>query len=140
MATSWKTAVPYEELDPPIRALCRAINAFPGLRTRESCSGHPDPKPNQLAQGSWEVTLDVRQDDDGWFALEFLAYVINNACQQSGNAVFLYPFAAPPYLNVPGQTLFFALTSATTDPDVLAAYLTQRHADDYRGPADERTR
>jgi hypothetical protein len=140
VAMRWDTPVPYDELDPPIRALCRAINAFPGLRTRESCSGHRDPHANQLAQGSWEVTLDVRRDDDGWFALEFLAYVINNACQQSGRAVFLYPFAAPPYLNVPGQTLFFALTSESMDPDVLATYLTQRHAADYRGPAAARRR
>jgi len=39
MSDGWK---PPADLDPECRLLCEAMNAVPGIRTVESCSGHGD--------------------------------------------------------------------------------------------------
>lgn len=33
--------VPYDDLDPEMVGLVRAINTIPGMRTLDSCFGHP---------------------------------------------------------------------------------------------------
>ena len=35
-----KDNIPYDEFDPEVVELCRAINDLPGVRTTESCCGH----------------------------------------------------------------------------------------------------
>ena len=64
---------PYAQLDQNIIELCRALNSFTGIRTIGSCGGHENPASYQLPAGAWHVLFRVEHDDDGWYALEFLA-------------------------------------------------------------------
>ena len=63
--------IDYSKIDPSIRELVRALNAFPGVTTIGSCGGHPDPGPGQWPEGSWYIKMKFDQNEDGWMALEF---------------------------------------------------------------------
>jgi hypothetical protein len=70
----------------------------------------------------------AQRTDQGWFALEFLAWAINNDYRRGGHQVLLSPIAPPPYLNQPGQSLQFVIEgSAGANATVLAAGLDQLH-------------
>ena len=58
------------------------IKAFDGLTVIGGRAGHPDPQPDQLPEGAWYVMFIVQQTDQGWFALEFLAWAINSGASE----------------------------------------------------------
>lgn len=126
---------PYKELDPNIVKLVRVLNSFDGIQTIGSCGGHPDPKPYQRPEGSWGVVFRVEHSEDGWFALEFLTWFINNS-MASSHRVRLSAQSAPPYLNTPGMTLYFALDGQDVEADWLAKELRLAKRGLYVSPAD----
>ena len=77
--------VPYGELDSNVLNLVRALNAFAGIKTIGSCGGHREPGQAQAREGSWWVTFEIEHSEDGGFALEFLAWLINAASRFRGN-------------------------------------------------------
>ena len=99
----------HESFDLNIRRLVAVISAFDGLTVIGGCGGHPNPQPDQWPEGSWYVMITVQRTDQGWFALEFLAWAINNDYRRGGHQVLLSPIAPPPYLNQPGQSLQFVI-------------------------------
>jgi hypothetical protein len=132
--------VPYAQLDLPVRALVRILNGFPGIHTVASCGGHETPGPAGNPAGQWEVRFTVDHAEDGWYALEWLAWITQDA-RQAGKHVSIRVSAAPPYLNTPGESLFFTLYGDThgeagQDPDELAAWIKQQKAECYYTPAE----
>lgn len=124
-----------------IRPLVAAINAFDGLTVIGGCGGHPDSRPDQWPQGSWYVMFIVQRSDPGWFALEFLAWAINNDYRRGGHQVLLSPIAPPPFLNEPGQSLQFVIEGdADSDAATLATWLNRLRAECYIAPAHGRRR
>src|SRR6266542_2816542 len=111
------------DIDASIRGLVDALNAFDGIETIGSCGGHPEPlSPGQFPEDEWFVRFRVEHSENGWHALEFLAWLINNDYVRGGHNVMLYPTASPPYLNRPGKVLSFALEGRRgEDADALAA-------------------
>ena len=122
--------IDYSKIDPSIRGLVLAPNAFPGVTTIGSCGGHPDPSPGQWPEGSWYVKMRFDHDEDGWMALEFLAWAINRD-YSSVHKVFFYPTSPPPYLNEPGQMLAFALEGQETAANDLAHFLNTERENDF---------
>lgn len=51
---------PYDEIDPAMRNLCRALNAWPGIRTNHSCQGPIDD--HHPWECTWEVGLEIDAD------------------------------------------------------------------------------
>ncbi len=112
-----------DQLDQKLVALRLALDAFEGIVT--SGGGHPHPSPAQNPEEKWSVTFQVEPSPDGWFALEFLAWVINNDYVRAGHNVQLTLRSAPPYLNFPGETMVFDVVGAQEDPQRLADHLHQ---------------
>lgn len=127
---------PYEELEPNIVSLVRALNSFDGIQTTGSCGGHPDPKPYQNPEGSWDIVFDVENCEHGWFALEFLTWFINNKMVREKHHVMVLPHAFPPFLNIPGEALYFSLDGMGVDPDWLAQELLKAKDEFYVSPED----
>jgi len=127
--------IPYDTLDSNIKDLVRALNEFKGIDTLGSCGGHPDPKPGQWAEGTYYVTFTVDHNEDGWLALEFLAWLINHDYRRAGHSVEIYPDSLPPYLNEPGRCLRFALEGVEgEDPNELAEILNETREQYYIPP------
>jgi hypothetical protein len=99
---------PLDQLDPPIRALVAALNAFPAIQTIGSCGGHPHPHPGQWPTGSWYVAFELAGSYEGWQTLRFLAWAINyqypDLTQDTG-VVTLIPTARQPWLFGPAHGL-----------------------------------
>lgn len=128
--------IPYKQLDRNIVKLVRALNAFEGISTIGSCGGHANQtNPSQWTEGSWYVKFYVAHDDEGWFALEFLAWLINNSMQRSDKHVSLYPTAPPPYLNSPGEVLAFVLEGEQEDSEEVARLINAARRKVYLGPS-----
>src|SRR3712207_5757710 len=109
-------------LDRNIVSLVQELNAFVGIETMGSCGGHRHPTPAQWAAGSFYVKFRVAHTEEGWRALEFLTWLLNDDLSRSGHHVRLIPTAPPPYLNWPGKVLSFAVEGfRRTDPEVIAA-------------------
>ena len=123
-------------LDPNIRPLVAVLNSFEGIHTVGSCGGHPNPRPGQDPEGSWSVSFYVDHSEDGWVALEWLVWLINNDYRRGGHDVFLGPYAPPPYLNTPGACLTFHLRGHNEDPEALAQWTEQQKAECYYTPAE----
>src|SRR3954465_825727 len=131
---------PVADLDPNIVALVEALNAFKGISTVGSCGGHPDPGPGQKPAGEWTVSFKLAPNDNGWGALEFLAWLVNNNARRSGSKVHLEPFASPPYLNTPGECLAFHLAGwGEEDPEAFARLLRESKEQCYVPPRSGRT-
>ncbi len=129
--------IPYKELDKNIVKLVRALNAFEGITTMSSCGGHARPKnESQWPKGSWYIDFYVDRNDEGWFALEFLSWLVNNVMKRSNMQVYLYPTAPPPYLNSPGEELRFVLEGNQADPDKVALLMNQMRKERYIRPED----
>ncbi len=129
--------IPYKELDKNIVQLVRALNAFEGITTMGSCGGHARPKnESQWPKGSWYIKFSVERNENGWFALEFLAWMINNSMRREGQQVYLYPIAAPPYLNVPGEELHYVVEGNQEDPDEVARLMNHVRKELYIRPKD----
>ncbi len=124
----------YKDLDPNIDALVKALNAFPGITTIGSCGGHENPTLAQAPAGSWWVKMEIARDDDGHFALEFLAWLINHGGRCAGSRVILLPDAPPPYVNFPGRVLTYLLEGEGEDPDELAAWINKCRRELYVDP------
>lgn len=132
---SSKAKAPYKELDPNMVRLVKALNSFAGIRTRGSCGGHPNNKPCQKPKGSWSVVFDVDHTEKGWHALEFLVWLTNNNMAREGHKIFLSPHAFPPFVNVPGEALYFALDAKDVDPDELAEIVRKSKRELYLTPS-----
>lgn len=131
----------HKAFDRNIRRLVAAIDAFDGLTVIGGCGGHRGPRSDQWPEGSWYVMFTVQRTDQGWFALEFLAWAINNDYRRGGHQVLLSPIAPPPYLNEPGQSLQFVIEgSGDADATILAAWLNRLRAKCYIAPSDGRIR
>jgi hypothetical protein len=125
----------HEAFDLNICQLVAAINAFDGLTVIGGCGGHPDAQSDQWPEGSWYVMFTVQRTDQGWLALEFLAWAINNDYRRGGHHVLLSPIAPPPFLNQPGQALQFVIEGdASVSAPTLAAWLNQLRAECYVAP------
>jgi hypothetical protein len=123
-------------IDSSIQCLVDALNAFEGIETIGNCGGHAEPlKGGQWPAGSWYVKFRVDKSEHGWRALEFLAWMINNAYQRADHHVTLYPTAPPPYLNEPGGVLAFALEGYDgEDSTALADWMDQLRHNAYTPP------
>ena len=126
---------PYRDLDSNIVVVCKSLNRFRGIYTIGSCGGHADHFPYQLPEGTWQVLFRVTHDEHGWFALEFLTWLVNNHLRRLGHKIVLDLYSAPPYLNEPGKTLYFDLWSASLSPGSFARQLEERKAGLYLPPS-----
>lgn len=96
---------PYKEIDEPVRNLCRVLNRFPGVATYTSCGGHAEhPWGSQAPEGEWYVDSHIDRSEEGWLSLEFFAWASWNLVPEG---VGFQALAKPPYLNRPGEMLFF---------------------------------
>ena len=131
---------PATDLDPNVVSLVKALNSFKGITTVGSCGGHAKPEPGQNPAGEWSVSFRISLDADGWHALEFLAWVVNNDARRGGSKVHLEPFASPPYLNTPGECLVFHLKGwGGEDPEDFARSLSETKVQCYIAPRSGRT-
>ena len=135
----YKTKAPYEELDQNIVKLVRVLNSFDGIQTSGSCGGHADPTPHQQPKGSWLITLEVDHSEEGWFALEFLTWFVNNNLARGGRHVLLTLHSFPPFINIPGEALYFALAGEGVNPDWMAKELRTVKKTYYVSPAEFET-
>jgi hypothetical protein len=127
----------WADIDVNVRALVRVLNGFDGITTISSCGGHENPtSPVQWDAGTWQVSFEIDRSEDGWFALEFLAWLINHNVGRGIWKVLLVPDAVPPYLNYPGHCLFFRLQGDGTDPEQFATYIVTSRDDCYVSPHD----
>ena len=109
--------VPYEDLDPNIIHLVRVLNAIPGITTLESCGGHSGPiGPTQRPEGEWYIVFRVAHNDEGWLALEFLSWAINERGETQSAVQILLSSRSDP------GDMYFVL-EGQSDPDRLAAWL-----------------
>lgn len=130
-------AVPVDQIDPHILPLVEAPNAFQGIHTIGSCGGHKDPGPAQWPAGTWYVNFLVDRTDAGWFALEFIAWLINNDYRRADHHVMVYPTAPPPYLNTPGQCLRWAIEGYEGEnPFELADWIKATMKESYISPEE----
>jgi hypothetical protein len=101
--------LPVGELDPAIVELCRVINEFPGLWTRESCQGFVD---GHRPGKPWEVYFQPTPSPptpDGYTSLEFMAWLCCYTARDRGFDVSVELNAPPPYLNGPGECMYFII-------------------------------
>jgi hypothetical protein len=99
---------PYDELDPPVVGLCRALNALPGIWTAGSCGGHE--KGGAFPADRWFVSLGPELRGRvpflaAWLSIEHVAWVLTDFGR--GRAVEFHAAARPPFLNEPGHMLAF---------------------------------
>ena len=82
-------ALPYDDFDPPVGELVRALNDLPGIETSTSCGGHEEPiSADSLPPDQWMVGFELKAWDSGalvavptreaWVSLEWLAWLIND--------------------------------------------------------------
>jgi len=64
-----KQPIPYDELDPAIVPLVRALNELETIQTVESCSGR---HPGAFAPDHWRVWFLIEENNLGWIDLEIL--------------------------------------------------------------------
>lgn len=132
--------VPYDELDPNIVWLVRTLNAFDGIRTIGSCGGHTDPDltKGQWPEGTWYIAFEVARDDDGWFALEFLAWLID----RKGREIWPYNqehhlgigVTSPPPWHAPGESMYFGIEGHGIDPNEVADWIDEMQKRHYTPP------
>lgn len=113
--------IPYDQLDPNIVGLVRALNALPGITTIGSCGGHENPGETQRPLGEWFVTFRVLHRRGGWRSLESIA-----------GATTLDPWRTrlSAHSSRPGQpsgrSLFFSFQGwENADPQRIAHYLNR---------------
>lgn len=123
------------ELDPNIIGLVNTLNSFDGVYTTGSCGGHENGQ-GMLPIGRYMVTFKIEPGVDGWFALEFLAWAVNNAGRAEGYRAELAMMAAAPYLNEPGGALYLSL-EGEGEPNALARWLQECKRDCYVTPDGE---
>lgn len=118
-----KYDIPYNEIDANMHNLVRILNLYPYVETIGCCGGHAEcTNPSQWEAGDYYVTLNVKPGVGRRFVIEFLAWAINNDCRRGHDVVFI-PKSAPPYLNTPGECMYWAIEGYNEDPDDLARFL-----------------
>lgn len=129
--------VPYDELDQNILSLVKALNAFDGITTVGSCGGHQNANVRyQNEEGTWYVSFDADHTEDGWFALEFIAWVVRDWGRGGHNGT-LEATSLPPYLNEPGSCLRFVLEGWGHEvPDELAKFIDDLREEFYISPTE----
>ena len=128
--------ISYEEIDKNIVGLVELLNEFDGIYTVGSCGGHADNKNYQMPEGEWMVVFSIEFNGtevstEGWFALEFLVWACNNNLRRNDYAINISSYAAPPYLNYPGNAISFTLEGKGISPDVIVEELKELKADCY---------
>lgn len=119
------TNIPYDEIEPTIAPLVRALNALPGIRTIGSCGGHDNPDiPWQKPLGEWYVTFWVDHTPDGWRALE----AITGACSWVDDQHSMTVSAGMSYA-VGERGVFFMLDGAQVTPDAAATIIALCYED-----------
>jgi hypothetical protein len=130
----------YKDLDQNIAGLAWSLNLFPGIHTGSSCGGHKEPaNDGQWPEGNWYVSFTVDRNDHGWFALEFLAWLVNyDYADQQHHHVCLYPVAKEQYKYSHFHGLGFMLEGKDgEDPQALANLIEGLEMKDYLSPDDE---
>lgn len=119
-----ESRIDIDQLESGLRALVDALNRFDGITVTGSGPKHCDNVTVlQPPEGEWSITFRVDHSDQGWLALEFLAWFVHD--NYKGRTVQLCLFSAPPHLNVPGLCLTFALEGQGEDPSIVAAFLDE---------------
>lgn len=141
---SHEPVVPYDELDPPVVGLVRRLNELPGIETVSSCGGgegHIEP-PDRWSVGfqlGVEASHSPWPTPDAWISLEWLAWFTNGNLRRS-SALEMELNSFPPYLNVPGRSIYFTITGTRgengTEPDEFAESI-ERYASEYYVSADD---
>jgi hypothetical protein len=81
------------------------------------------------------MTDDGSPSREAWLSLEFLAWVVHNHGRK-GHRVQLRASSAPPYMNEPGETIYFVLEADYVDPDDFAGEVAG-FGDEYFGARRE---
>jgi hypothetical protein len=112
-------------LDPAVVELCHAINEFPGLRTRESCQGFVDGhRPGE----PWAVYFQPTPSPptpDGYTSLEFMTWLCCYTARDRGFDVSVELNAPPPYLNGPGECMYFIIKGRNRHPTEFAQFIRE---------------
>jgi hypothetical protein len=130
---------PYDELDPSIVSLVRAINALPGIWTIGSCGGHEEggslPSDLYEVMFQFEIDGDRRPTAEAWQAFEYLAWFADECGDLSlrvwadmGQAIVPWRRTRPE----PGRTVMFELSGfreGGDEPDHRAYCLTDWYED-----------
>lgn len=117
--------VPYREIDENMRSLVRILNLYPFVETIGSCGGHAEKtNASQWDAGDFYVTLNFKSSPTARYTIEFLAWAINHDYRQGNDVTFL-PKSAPPYLNTPGECMYWAIEGYQADPEDLAQFLSK---------------
>jgi hypothetical protein len=128
---------PYKDIDPPVRSLVRVLNRFPGVHTYTSCGGHAEITNScQEPEGRWYVDSHIDRTDEGWASLEFFAWMQADVFWERETAIEFLPLAKAPYLNMPGQMIFFRWAgldpkNSAASADACAETLTEYRKDYY---------
>ncbi len=112
-----------------IEKLTEILGTFEGITVIDSFGG-------DILSDRWSVLFKVAHNEDGWFALEFLAWMINENFAGAGTKVTLYPNSPPPHLNYPGRSLYFVLDRYGEDPEELAEMIDKLKASYYYSPSE----
>ena len=111
-----------------MQELSQVIASFPGILIS-----------TEQEEGEWwRITFDVKQTPEGWRSLEFLAWAVSDM-KRSEYRITLQAASSPPYLNTPGQSLYF-LIEATDNAEhsaVRAAKLLAEWQSYYIAVGDE---
>jgi len=128
------------KIDANLVSLITELNAFQGIETFGSCGGHTSPARGQWEKGTFYIKFRVARNDDGYYALEFLAWLINHDYSRAEKvgSVILFPEAAPPWMNTPGKSLCYILEGhRDADPRDLA-HTIARLREHYVSPAEHK--
>jgi len=90
-----------EEFPTDLAGLAQSIESLPALR---ASMGSVDGV-------NWRLIVDAEPGEEGWRSLEFLAWAVTDL-KRGGFPVALEAASPPPYLNTPGQMLYFVLQGA----------------------------
>jgi hypothetical protein len=116
--------VPYDQIEPAIRELCRAINEFPGVVTSGSCQGHLDGhRPGE----PWQVYFSCNglASLEGYASIEFLVWLQSEARAAGFKDLFVGVCAPPPYLNGVCESMYFFYECTEGHPDDLAKLIRE---------------
>jgi hypothetical protein len=70
--------MPQEEIDANLVPLVKVLNSLPCVTTVCCCGGHPGERNHgKWPEGTWYVTLEIAQKQQGWRTLAFLGWAIN---------------------------------------------------------------
>ncbi len=107
-----------KDIDKEILPLVKVLNSFPGVETIGSCAGHKgleEQEGGRCPQDSFYIKMLIDWTEEGYFSLEWLSWFINNNLKRGDCNILLYPFSPPPYLNTPGEMLWFLLEGNNLD-------------------------